>query len=82
MAERLIISGDPGTIWENDTERVRYQFIAALQNTCGVCLQYHLKISSAWPIPFHYNCRCIQRAIKPGKKAQHAFVDYRELLDS
>ncbi len=82
MAERLIISGDPGTVWENDTERVRYQFIAALINTCGVCLQYHLKISSAWPIPFHYNCRCIQRAIKPGQKAQHAFVDYRELLDS
>jgi hypothetical protein len=81
LADRIIISGDPGTRWTNDTPRVLYQFIAALINTCGVCLQYHLKISTAWPIPIHYGCRCIQRAIEPGGKAQHDFVDYRKLLD-
>jgi hypothetical protein len=81
MADRTIISGDAGTTWTNDTERVRYQFIAALINTCGTCLQYHLKISSSWPIPIHYNCRCIQRLIKPGQTAPLPFVDYRELLD-
>jgi hypothetical protein len=81
VAERVIISGDAGTVWTNDTERVRYQFIAALNNTCGVCLQYHLKISASWPIPIHHNCRCIQRMIKPGQKAPHPFCDYRELLD-
>ena len=78
---RDIISGDPGTVWDNDTGKVQYQFIAALNNTCGVCLQYHLKISAAWPIPIHYNCRCIQRLIKPGQTAPQPFCDYRELLD-
>jgi hypothetical protein len=82
LSERVIISGDPGTRWENDTEKVQYQFIAALINTCGVCLQYHLKISGAWPIPLHYGCRCIQRLIKPGQTAPHDFVDYRELLEN
>ena len=81
MSDRVIINGDPGTTWTNDTEKVRYQFIASLNNTCGLCLQYHLKISAAWPIPIHYGCRCIQRAIKPGQTAQHPFCDYRELLD-
>lgn len=79
---RIIISGDPGTTWTNDTERVYYQFIAALNNTCGVCLQYHLKVSDgAWPIPIHYGCRCIQRQIKPGQTAGKPFCDYREVLD-
>ena len=45
MADRVIISGDAGTTWTNDTDRVHYQFVAASINTCGVCLQYHLKIS-------------------------------------
>jgi hypothetical protein len=81
MPERFIISGEAGKTWENNTERVRYQFIAALQNTCGVCLQYHLKIGNSWPIPIHYNCRCIARMIKPGAKAPYPFCNYRELLD-
>src|SRR5271166_480870 len=81
MSDRVIISGTPGESWTNDTDKVQYQFIAALINTCGVCLQYHLKISAAWPIPIHYGCRCIQRLIKPGQTAQHPFCDYRELLD-
>ena len=69
VAERLIISGDPGTTWTNDSERVRYQFHAALINTCGVCLQYHQKIGAWWPIPIHYGCRCTQTAVKPGATA-------------
>ncbi len=51
-------------------------------NICGVCLQYHLKISASWPIPIHYNCRCIQKLIKPGQEAPQPFCDYRKLLDS
>ena len=81
MAERTIISGEPATRWTNDTGKVQYQFIAALINTCGVCLQYHLKIGAWWPIPIHYGCRCEQRAIKPDAQAPHEFVDYRALLD-
>jgi hypothetical protein len=80
MAERIIISGPPGTRWVNNLGRVQYQFIAALKETCGVCLQYHTKISAGWPIPIHDKCACIQRLIKPGQEAQLLFVDYRELL--
>jgi hypothetical protein len=81
LSDRIIYDGEAGTRFTNDTGKVLYQFIAALQNTCGVCLQYHLKISAAWPIPIHYNCRCIQRLVKPGQQAQHDFCNYRELLD-
>jgi hypothetical protein len=81
MADRIIYSGDAGTRFTNDTGQVLYQFIAALQNTCGVCLQYHLKISRGWLIPIHHNCRCIQRMVKPGAEAPHECVDYRKLLD-
>ena len=81
MAERVIISGDAGTTWQNDTGKARYQFVAAPINTCGTCLQYHLKIGINWPIPIHYNCRCHQILIPPGESAPHSFCDYRELLD-
>jgi hypothetical protein len=81
VSDRIIYDGDAGTRFTNNTGKILYQFIAALQNTCGVCLQYHLKISAAWPIPIHYGCRCIQREIDPGQTAPHDFVDYRRLLD-
>jgi hypothetical protein len=81
VAERVIIDGEPGTTWTNDTEKVRYQFVCALINTCGTCLQYHMKIGAWWPIPIHHGCRCHQLMIKPGADAPHEFVDYRELLD-
>jgi hypothetical protein len=80
VADRIIFDGPAGTRYTNTTQQVLYQFIASLVNTCGLCLQYHLKISRAWPIPMHYGCRCIQRAIKPGAEAPHEFTDYRELL--
>ena len=81
LSDRIIYDGDAGTRFTNNTGKVLFQFIAALHNTCGVCLQYHLKISVAWPIPIHYNCRCIQRIVKPGQQAKHDFCNYRELLD-
>jgi hypothetical protein len=77
---REIYDGNAGTRFVNDTGKVLYQFIASLHNTCALCLQYHLKISFAWPIPMHYGCRCIQREIEPGEKAPYDFVNYRELL--
>jgi hypothetical protein len=81
VPERIIYDGEPGTRWTNDTGKVQYQFIAALINTCGVCLQYHRKIGAWWPIPIHYGCRCEQELIEPEAQAPHDFVDYRELLD-
>jgi len=80
LAERIIYDGEPGTRWTNDTGKIQYQFVAALINTCGTCLQYHMKIGAWWPIPIHYGCRCEQRAIKPEDKAPHDFINYRELL--
>jgi hypothetical protein len=80
MPAREIYDGKAGTRFVNDTGKVLYQFIASLHNTCALCLQYHLKISFAWPIPMHYGCRCIQREIEPGEKAPFDFANYRELL--
>ena len=65
---RDIISGDAGTVWQNDTGKAKYQFVAALINTCGVCLQYHLKISANWPIPIHYNCAACSDSSSPARK--------------
>ena len=78
---REIIQGEPGSTWTNDTGRVRYQFIAALINTCGSCLQYHLQIGGWWPIPLHHNCRCRQVPIAPGAAAPEPFADFRKILD-
>jgi hypothetical protein len=81
MAERVIHRGEPGTFWTNDTGKVQYQFIAALDATCGCCLQYHTAISSGWPIPIHNGCMCIQRAVKQRQVAPNAFCDFHALLD-
>ncbi len=82
MAERQIISGDAGTTWTNTTEKVYRQFRCSFINTCGFCLQYHLKIATAWPIPLHFECRCRQDKISPGEKAPNPFADYRQILDN
>ena len=79
---RDIISGDAGTVWQNDTGKAKYQFHCAFINTCGFCLQYHLKISANWPIPLHFQCKCGQTLISPGQKAPEPFCNYRELLDN
>ena len=82
MAERQIISGDAGTTWTNDTEKVYYQFVCSLINTCGFCLQYHLKIAKPGRSRCTSKCRCsaVQRST-PGQKAPEAVRDYRKLLD-
>lgn len=81
MADRVIIHGEPGTTWVNESDRVRYQFICAFIHTCGACLQYHMAIGPWWPIKLHYRCRCTQVAIRPGGTAPHAFADFRAILD-
>lgn len=81
-----IFGGEPGQTWVNDSDRVRYQFVAALIHTCGACLQYHLMIGPWWPIPLHHGCgvigrSCQQHAVRPGASAPHPFADFRSLLD-
>jgi hypothetical protein len=80
MSQRIIYSGEAGTFWTNNTGQPQYQFIAALENTCGACLQYHLQISRAWAIPFGCGCLSIQRQIRPGETARYPFCDFRKIL--
>jgi hypothetical protein len=79
--DRVVFNGEPGTHYVNDTGRTQYQFICALTNTSGACLQYHMAIGAWWPIPIHHNCRCRQVLVPAGQTARHAFVDFREILD-
>jgi hypothetical protein len=79
---KIIFNGTPGEVWRNDTARVQYQFVCALINTCGFCLQYHMAIGSIWGIPMHWGCRCEQKRISIGANAPNAFVDFREVLDN
>jgi hypothetical protein len=78
---RVIFNGKPGETWKNDTGKARYQFVASLLNTCGVCFQYHMAVSTWFPIPLHHGCRCRQELIAPGMTAD-PFVDFREILDA
>lgn len=77
---RVTWSGPAGERWENKTDKVKYQFIASLSNTCGVCLQYHMAIGPWWPIPMHHGCMCRQVLIPPGGTSPEPFVDFREIL--
>ena len=77
----ILFNGTPGDVWENATGRVAYQLIVAWNNTCGVCAQYDHAISNSWPTPFHYGCRCHQRAIYPGKESE-PFVSFRKEIDA
>jgi hypothetical protein len=81
VPERIIFNGEPGSTWTNNTERVRYQFVCSLINTCSACLQYHLAIGPWWPIPIHRRCRCRQVPVAVGAPAPYPFVDFRKLLD-
>lgn len=80
--QKIIFNGDPGNVWVNDTQRVQYQFVCALINTCGFCLQYHMAIGAIWGIPMHRNCRCQQKRILVGAAAPNAFVDFRDVLEN
>jgi hypothetical protein len=81
LAERVIITGEPGTAWVNETDRVRYQFQCSFIRTCAACLQYHMAIGPWWPIPIHDHCRCKQFAIRPYGGVAKPFADFREILD-
>lgn len=78
---KIILNGESGEVWKNQTDRPHYQFFANWANTCGVCAQYDHAISaSSWPIPLHHGCRCRQEVVKAGAQAE-PWVDYRAILD-
>ena len=76
---KVVFNGPAGQSFTNSTGKVLYQFKCALDNTCGVCLQYHMAVSTYWPIPLHRNCNCTQNPIGPGQKAD-PWVDMRDML--
>ena len=71
----MAINGDPGATWTNDTGKIYFQFHVNWSNTCGVCAQYDGQIGNSFPIPYHYNCRCFQSPVFPGKESQ-PFTDF------
>lgn len=77
---RSVISGSPGTTWQNETDKVFFQFHVEGRHTCGVCYQYSEQIARFWPIPIHANCRCKQSPIAPGASAPREFVDYEKVV--
>jgi hypothetical protein len=78
---RLIVNGDPGSVWENNSGHVMYQFHCNWVNTCGVCAQWDGAICAAWPGMLHNGCRCYALPIMPGEKGQ-PFIDYQEKIRS
>jgi hypothetical protein len=81
MADRVIYTGEPGTVFTNGTAWVQWQFLASLWHTCGTCLGYHTRVSpQPWPIPIHPGCRCRSVPIVPGGDAPEPFIDRAQLF--
>lgn len=78
---RLIIAGEPGDAYENDTGRVVFQLIVSWHNSCGLCIQHDHQVGDFWPLGFHRGCLCRQVPILPGMTAQ-PFVDYRAKIQA
>jgi len=74
--DKVILNGDAGDAWHNETEKPHYQFFVSGANTCGVCYQYNHAVSpSSWPIPIHRGCICYQLVVAVGAKAK-PWVDF------
>lgn len=78
MAFRTI-TGDPGTVWTNDSTKVWWQLQVQFRNSCGLCIQYANAIAPYFPLPFHPGCNCVQRPVRPGQSAK-PFVDFQEIV--
>lgn len=78
-SKRVVIAGEPGETWTNDTTKVQYQLKANWRNSCAVCIQFDRQIGPLWPTPFHRNCSCTQGAVYPGKTSE-PFVDFRDKI--
>lgn len=75
----LILAGEPGSRWSNETGLVLYQLVCSFQNSCGWCIQMHHAIAPYWPLPWHRRCRCASQAVYPGALAL-PWVDYRKIF--
>ena len=66
----------PGDVFVNDTDKILYQLVCSLVNTCGVCYQNHLAIAKWWP-KFHHGCSCQSRPVYPGQSSE-PYRDWRD----
>jgi hypothetical protein len=76
---KVTFNGEPGATWRNDGAKAQYQLFVDWHNSCGLCAQYDRAIGPWWPIPFHRNCRCVQKPVWPGETSE-PFVDFREKI--
>jgi hypothetical protein len=76
---KVTFNGSPGSTWQNTTGKVQYQLHVKWANSCGLCAQYDRAIGPWWPIPFHRNCRCVQKPVHPNGTSE-PFVDFREKI--
>jgi len=74
-----IISGDPGTTWTNDTDKLLFQLHVTFFNSCGQCIQYANQIARFWSIPWHRGCNCTVTPVPPGVESR-PFIDFREAI--
>lgn len=75
----IVWPGVPGETFHNSTEKILYQLVCSLVNTCGACMQYHLAIAKWWS-PFHRGCNCRSVPIYPDKTSA-PYEDFREIID-
>lgn len=78
--ERRGFSGEVGQCWVNDTEKVYYQFTAPQGGCCGYCFQHERCVGPYWGMPFHRQCDCRQKPIRPGESSL-PFVNFQEELN-
>jgi hypothetical protein len=74
-----LITGEPGTSWENDTGKIWWQASCDFKRSCARCIALHHTIGAYFPFPLHENCSCVQRSIKPGQTAA-PFIDYEQAI--
>lgn len=75
----MIITGDAGGRWQNNTDLVWWQIFSSLVNVCGSCLARHGQIALQWYNPYHRFCRCYVVPVAPGDFAD-AFPNYQVLV--
>lgn len=71
-----IISGDPGQVYRNDSDKILWQFHCNFANSCGRCIQLANLIGPFWPTPIHRRCNCKSIPVPPGDSAR-PFVNYQ-----
>ena len=74
----IVWPGTVGATHTNDTDKIQFQFVCSLINTCGMCYQYHLAVAKWWP-KMHDGCNCQSVPIYPGQSSA-PYEDWRKII--